>query len=455
MTDQTTQNNVPDLAHMAETVYIYGYPLVYNLREIGDIAAGSQRFPEQAPFNQFGHARKLAGPEVKFVSPNNDTNYSVATLDLRHGPLVLHVPETHGRYYVLQFVDAWTNNFAYVGSRATGTQKSEFLLAQRGYEGPIPEGMRVIFAPTSICAIVGRIQVNSEADLLAVRELQDQFTLTPLSVYQGGAAAPAPAGVPSPDPRVGSELLWWERFRVALAACPPPAADGQLLAAANRLGITAVESPYVNPDPALAEALIAGTRMGTAKIEEVMKNQPASPTGWQSAMHNFDYNLDYFELGTLDTPDWKISDRSQAYIVRAAAARGGLWGNHGYEATYEFAWIDTAGQPLTGENKYELHLTTPPPVDAFWSLTMYNVPDFYLVANPINRYSIGDRTPGLKQGQDGSVTIYLQKDSPGPEKESNWLPTPPDRFRPIMRLYAPQQAVLDGRYALPGIKRLA
>jgi hypothetical protein len=136
------------------------------------------------------------------------------------------------------------------------------------------------------------------------------------------------------------------------------------------------------------------------------------------------------------------------------AARAGLWGNHGYEADYGFVWTDGDGQPLDGANRYELRLEQPPPVDAFWSLTMYDVPDFYLVANPIDRYSIGDRTPGLGTAEDGSVTIFMQADSPGPGKESNWLPTPRGKFRPILRMYQPQKAILDGTYVLPAVRKV-
>ncbi len=184
-----------------------------------------------------------------------------------------------------------------------------------------------------------------------------------------------------------------------------------------------------------------------------MKNAKASPTGWQSARHMFDYNLDYHEVGVLDTPEWKIADRTTAYATRAVAARAGLWGNHGYEADYEIVWNDADGDQLNGAHRYELHLPVAPPVDAFWSLTMYDVPDFYLVANPIGRYSIGDRTPGLAKAADGSITLYLQTTSPGAGKESNWLPTPAGDFRPIMRMYAPRRAVLDGEYVLPAITR--
>jgi hypothetical protein len=136
------------------------------------------------------------------------------------------------------------------------------------------------------------------------------------------------------------------------------------------------------------------------------------------------------------------------------AARAGLWGNHGYEASYQLVYVDAGGERLDGANKYELRLSQTPPVDAFWSLTMYDVPDFRLVANQRGRYSIGDRTEGLKYGADGSLTIYKQSDSPGADKESNWLPAPPGAFRPIARMYQPGRAILDGSYVLPAIRRV-
>ena len=141
--------------------------------------------------------------------------------------------------------------------------------------------------------------------------------------------------------------------------------------------------------------------------------------------------------------------------MRAVVARAGLWGNHGYEANYQMIFVDSDGQPLDSANRYEFRLETPPPVDAFWSLTMYDLPEFYLVANAINRYSIGDRTPGLKTDADGSITLYVQRESPGPDKESNWLPTAQQGpFRPIMRMYQPGQPILEGSYALPAIHRV-
>ena len=179
------------------------------------------------------------------------------------------------------------------------------------------------------------------------------------------------------------------------------------------------------------------------------------PSGeWTSAKHYFDYNLDHFEIGTIDAPEWKIEDRSKAAVTRAVAARAGLWGNHGYEANYDLIYADADGELLDGARSYEVTFDPPPPVDAFWSLTMYNVPKYYLVDNPIDRYSLGDRSPGLQYGDDGSVTIYLQASSPGPEHEANWLPTPAEgNFRPILRSYQPGPSIQDGTYPMPLIHR--
>jgi hypothetical protein len=448
---------LPEQVKEATIAYLYGYPLVYNLREIANFQSGPNLLgPDLLPYNTFGHARRLLDPTIHFVSPNNDTLYMVAMCDVRDGPLVLHVPDTNDRYYVLQFVGAWTNNFAYVGRRATGTEEARFLLAARGYDGPVPDDMRVITPSTGLFAIVGRIAVSGVDDLPAAHALQDQFTLTPLSVYLGGEAPGPVRGVPQPDARVAAELSWWEAFRVALVAFPPPAADAPFLAICEKLGLTSAESPYIDPDPTLAETLVAGQQAAEAQLEELIKSAATPVNGWQSSLNVFNYNDDFFEIGTLHDPRWTIPDRKTAYVTRAIAARAGLWGNHGYEADYRIVYVDADGRPLDSEHRYELRLPAPPPVDAFWSLTMYDAHEFYLVENPIDRYSIGSSTPGLQYGPDGSLTLYLQKDSPGVEKESNWLPAPQQGpFRPIMRLYQPQQPILDGNYTLPGIQRIS
>jgi hypothetical protein len=448
----TTLRNEQQAARIkaAAELYVYGYPLVYSLREVDGIATGHSSLPVSAPWNTFGYARDLLGPETTFVSPNNDTLYILAALDLRAGAQVLHVPDTADRYYVLQFVDAWTNNFAYIGRRATGTAEARYLLAAPDDPVEAPAGMQLLRAPTGVAAIVGRVQVDGATDAPVVHALQDQFTLQPLHEHTGNGR---PSGTALPDARVSDELRWWESFRVELAAFPPPPADAPFLAIAETLGLTAAESPYVDPDPELAATLIAGARAGQQQIEQLAKGGAPPPSGWTSAMHFFDYNTDYLGIGTIDAPEWRIDDRARAYATRAAAARAGLYGNHGYEANYEIVYVDADGEQLNGAHRYELRLDAMPPVDAFWSLTMYNVPKFLLEANPIDRYSIGDRTPGLDVADDGSLTIIMQRESPGPGKEANWLPTPAGDFRPVMRMYQPKSAVLDGTYALPAIRR--
>jgi hypothetical protein len=437
------------LTQLATRAFIYGYPLLYNLEEIGGFVRGGGSFPVSAPWNTFGAARQLLGPETRFVTPNNDTLYLMAACDLSGGPLLLEVPDTHDRYYVLQFVDAWTNNVAYIGRRATGTAAGRYLIIGPGQAPPVPDGVTPVRLSTDVFVIVGRVAVDGEADLPAARATQDGFSLA-IPGSPGGALR----GIPAPAPDVPAGLAWWERFRLALAAFPPPAPDAALVASFEPLGLTATASPYRDPSPELVAALTAGAAAGKAAIEQLMHRVNVSPNGWQVTTHTFDYSLDTFEVGTLDAPEWRIADRTAAHGLRAVAARAGLWGNHGYEALYAVIWNDADGQPLDGANRYELRLPAAMPVDAFWSLTMYDVPEFHLVANPIDRYSIGDRTPGLVIDPDGFITVHIQADDPGGARSANWLPAPRARFRPVMRLYQPRPEALAPGFDLPPIRRV-
>jgi hypothetical protein len=207
-------------------------------------------------------------------------------------------------------------------------------------------------------------------------------------------------------------------------------------------------------DPASAAVLIEGEKQGRAIVDKLAGGSNDQEM-WSTAKHMFDYNLDRLGLGTIDSPEWKIDDRKKAYITRAVIARAGLWGNNGYEANYDFAWADAEGAPLDGLSAYEVTFAPPPPAEAFWSLTMYDTPRFYLVDNPIGRYSIGDRTPGLRYNDDGSVTLYLQHVAPGDSRDSNWLPTPAGAFRPVLRTYQPGPAILDNSYELPDIRKVS
>lgn len=434
----------------AAQAYIYGYPLVYNLSEIEKLPSGeSTIFGTPVPWNSFGRVRNLLDPTAEFVSPNNDTLYLIAPLDLSGGPLVLHVPDTHDRYYVLQFVDAWTNNFAYIGRRATGTAEAHYLLVPVGYQGEIPAGMTRVEVPSAVAVIVGRLQVDGASDLPAVHALQDAFTLRPLNEGQ-----PAVTGLPAVGENPRPELAFWDQLRAYMAAFPPPAADGEFVALLTELGVLAEESPLATIDPASAAVLIEGEKQGRATVDKLAGGSNDQEM-WSTAKHMFDYNLDRLGLGTIDSPEWKIDDRKKAYITRAVIARAGLWGNNGYEANYDFAWADAEGAPLDGLSAYEVTFAPPPPAEAFWSLTMYDTPRFYLVDNPIGRYSIGDRTPGLRYNDDGSVTLYLQHVAPGDNRDSNWLPTPAGAFRPVLRTYQPGPAILDNSYELPDIRKVS
>ena len=437
-----------DLAALAADAYVYGFPLIFDLREVGSVARAGLGSLAPAPFNTFGHASKLAGPGDRFVSINNDTIYSMAQVDVSGGPLLLRVPDAAGRYYVLQFVDAWTDNFAYVGRRATGTAAGSFLLAPPGWKSGAPNGVEVIEFPTDIGTIVGRWACDGPGDLDAVRELQSGLTLESY-----GTAGPA-AGIPAPA-AVSAELAFFEQLRTWMQAFPPSGPDRAYQQRFAPLGLLDPATPYADCPPRLAGALTAGADAAKQNIEATLKAGGPTPVvnGWRLTFHMFDYNLDHLGPGTIDDPAWKISDRDTSYLARALAARGGLWGNHGYEAAYPMTYTDADGDQLDGRNRYTLRFDQDPPVDAFWSITMYDLPDFYLVANPIDRYSIGDRTPGLRRDADGSLTIVIQHDQPA--DTSNWLPAPAAPFRPIMRLYQPQAAVLDGTYQIPPIIKTA
>jgi hypothetical protein len=436
-----------DLTTLAADAFVYGYPLVYDLGEVGRIALHGLGAVPPTPLNAFGHARALAGPDEAFVSINNDTVYSLANIDASGGPVRLEVPDSAGRYYVMQLVDAWTNNFAYVGHRATGTAAGTFLLVPPGWDGDAPADATVIRLPTAVASIVGRWAVDGDDDLPAVHALQDALTLEP--------TGPG-AGLPTPGEGVPDDLAFWEELRVLMRAFPPAERDVAYQERFAPLGLLDEESPYAMPGPALHRVLTEGLAAGRARLEEAIRGAGvAARNGWSLTYHAFDYNLDFFEVGALDDPQWKLPDDPSRYLRRAAAARAGLWGNHGYEAAYAMVFVDGDGEPLDGARRYELRFAQDPPGAAFWSVTMYDARDFHLVRNPISRYSIGDRTRGLHRGADGSLTILLQRDEPDtPAGRANWLPAPEGRFRPLMRVYEPDDALLDGRYELPPVVRV-
>lgn len=446
----STDNTPSASTEIARLAFIYGYPLVYNISEMQRISEKGLGSVPPVPFNEFGHARTLATPAEKFVTINNDTLYSMAFFDLSDGPVILSVPPMGTRYHVFQFIDAWTNNFAYVGTRATGPNGGEFLVARSTWQGETPPGMTRITAPTDVGVILGRLSCGGKEDLPAVHQLQEQIALRPLSLDQGPGK-----GIPSIAEGVDEGVAFYEKLRTYMAAFPPSERDQALQLRFSAIELTRSRSPYADPAPELLDALIDGQKMGMAMINTAQQSAAVPKSnGWLLTYHVFDFNNDSLGLGTIDSDEWKIGDRKAAYLQRAASARGGLWGNHGYEAAYPMTFVDADGNPLHGANHYQIRFAAPPPVGAFWSITMYDIPNFYLVNNPIDRYSIGDRTPGLQYDADGGLTIYIQNETPSEEKLSNWLPAPNAAFRPVMRLYNPDPAILNGEYVLPGIEKV-
>ncbi len=436
-----------DLTALAAAAFIYGFPLVFDLQQVDRFTRDGVGGVPASEFNRFGHARRLAGPDTTFVSVNNDTVYSIANVDASGGPVRLDVPDTDGRYYVLQFVDTWTNNFAYVGHRATGTAAASYRLVGPTWDGQTSGDATVIRLPTDVATIVGRFAVDGEDDLPRVRALQDELRLTPSA---------AGHGLPQPDPAVADDLRFFEQMRAWMPAFPPAKRDLAYQRRLEPLGLFAGDSPYTEASPELAAKLRDGLAAGREMMEAALAHaKRPQQNGWNLTFDAFDYNLDFFEVGALDDERFKLPDGPARYLRRALAARGGLWGNHAYEAAYAMTYIDGGGARLDGSQRYELRFVSPPPSRAFWSVTMYDTPDFFLVENPIDRYSIGDRTPGLHRGDDGSLTVVMQREEPSePERRANWLPTPAGAFRPLLRMYEPTDELFDGAYELPPIVRV-
>jgi hypothetical protein len=448
MTEQVAVEH--GIAEMASEAYVVGFPLVFDLDQVQRFTREGLGAVPPTPFNVFGHARTLAGPESTFVSINNDTVYSVAQVDLGVGPLLLDVPAVGDRYYVLQFVDAWTDNFAYVGSRATGSAEGRYLLVPPSWEDEdVPEGATVIRFPTRVGTIVGRWAVAGEDDLPAVHALQDALTLT--QTRESFARA---AGVPEVEAAPSEALTFFERMRVWSQEFPPAEHDRRTLETYEPIGLTG-STPVRELPVDVRAALEEGYAVGRQALESALHTAVPLVDGWQVNLHVFDYNIDYFEVGALDDPAWQRPDPTTRYARRAAAALGGLWGNHAYEAAYFPTYVDADGEALTGERTYRLRLHPTPPVGAFWSITMYDLPHYFLVENPIGRYSLGDRTPGIVYDDDGGLTITISAARPtDPKAAANWLPAPSGAFRPLLRMYAPGPAVLDGSYRLSPIERV-
>ena len=427
--------------------YIWGYPMVVMqksrdaMTRAGDAPVTPEQFSKSgqffAPVNQVGSAWGMLGPKFSAVqSGNSDTQYSVTWFDSSKEPYVLHIPDAKGRYYTYQFIDAFTNNFHYSSTRTKGSQEQNYALVAPGWTGKLPEGVTRVDCPTPTGFIIGRWFVKDEKDVAAVNAIQKQVTMTPLSSYGKSYTPPKVPVVPAK--KYTGDLAFFEQLGDTLVINGAPASDAGLLGLLKNIGLTVDHGfdPSALGDAekkALAQAVVEGNAMLAAKSASMGKDV----NGWQLSPV-----LDeYF---------------GNDYLFRAAIGYQAMFVNTPIEAYYPGVFKDTDGKTLDGSSvKYTMTFAKgkTPPVGAFWSTTMYDAKKRLMTENSINRYKIGS-ADNLKTSADGSTTIYIQNDSPGKEKESNWLPAPKEPFYMLFRMYQPDIEVLNGQYELPGVVRV-
>jgi hypothetical protein len=424
---------------------VYGLPLV--LMDITRQKISNVAKPEAfaAPVNQFAHARAFPDSSFKdVVRANVDTLYSTAWLDLSREPIVLTVPDTRGRYYLMPMLDAWTNVFASPGKRTTGTKAGQFAITGPGWTGDLPKGVQELKSPTNMVWIIGRTQTNGPKDYKAVHAIQDGLRLTPLSAFGKPYVAPEVAVDPNVDmknPPVAqlqamSAETFFNRMAALLKDNPPPAAEAPLLGKLAGIGI--VPGQKFDPsklDPAVAKGLEKSVAVAMEKLGAASKAAGAPENGWR-------------------VPPMVLGNFGAEYGARAVVALIGLGANLPQDAVYPSAYVDGEGKPLTGANKYVLRFEkgAVPPVNAFWSVTMYD-PDSFFVANPLNRYALSSWMP-LKRDADGSLTLHIQHESPGKDREANWLPAPAGEFNLTLRMYWPAEkdpTIVNGTWKPPAV----
>ena len=423
-----------DVREIAERAYIYAYPLVVME------ATGAAM-----PINHLTHVSEF--PDANFrliVRPNADTLYSTAWIDLLKEPMLLHVPDSDGRFYLLQIMDAWTETFSDPGKRTTGTGEAWYAIVGPGWSGKLPEHVVRYDAPTNHVWLLGRTQTNGVGDYDNVHIFQHGMRLVPLSEYPGKEETrrQAPnmrhgAGVsPLDSVKAMEPTAFFVTFAQEMKTDPPHAADGPMLRDLARIGLV----PGQDFDPSKLtsgqlEALNEGARAAEQHIEGFVASAGVAKPGWRSFQGI---------VGRYGTN----------YMARAATARIAIGANPPEDAVYMSSSADGNGQPLNGSMQYRMHFDASnlPPVSAFWSVTAYDK-EGYFIANPMNRYAIGDRDR-LKFNPDGSLDLYIQNANPGSDRESNWLPCGTGTFNLTIRLYWPKQAILDGSWHPPALERL-
>ena len=427
---------------IAEEAFIYTFPILESYKMMFAQAVSDDT---GVPFNAVVHNTSLLGPDYTLiVRPNNDTLYSAAWLDLRAEPMVLAVPAVPPeRYYSFQMIDLLTHNFGYVGSRATGTEAGHYLIAGPRWQGRSPDDIDGVFrAMSDFVLALGRTEVFGAGDIANVAAIQQGYALTPLSEFAGTTApAAAPALQLDPyDPSVARSAGFVDYVNALLPYIQPDPSESVLW---DRFAAIGIGDANLQADTFLPDTLAAidtGVAAAVRAIEAESGELGREENGW-------DLTADAF-----GTPEAMLGRP----LTRAAAAYFGLFGNTLEEAYYPTGTVDGDGELLDGSrHDYVLHFEAAdlPPANAFWSLSMYRLPEMWFMHNPIDRYRIGNRTEGLRYGDDGSLRVYIQRESPGADRESNWLPAEDGPFDVTLRIYWPDPEALDPLYVPPPIRK--
>jgi hypothetical protein len=431
---------------ITKEAYIYGFPIVDNYR-IQHAYWVDKTNPEyKGPWNQIWNSARLFSPADKAIqTPNSDTLYSFIGADLRAEPLVLTVPAIEKeRYFSVQLIDYYTFNFDYIGTRATGNGGGSFLLAGPGWKGATPNGVKKVFRCETELAFPGyRTQLFNPDDIDNVRKVQAGYKVETLSAFLGQRAPKVAPAIDFIKPLTPAEEKTSPQFfnilNFVLQFCPTVPSEQALMARFAKIGVG------------------AGKTFDASKLSPEMKT--AVEQGMADAWGAFAGLKKDFEERKLSSGDVFGSRQSlkNNYLYRMGAAVLGIYGNSKQEALYPAYYLDATKQKLDGANRYSMRFARGqlPPVNAFWSLTMYDEPQSLLVENPINRYLINSpMLPQLKRDADGGLTLIIQNESPGKDKEANWLPAPKGPFSMIMRLYWPKEAAVEGKWERPPLERV-
>lgn len=431
---------------IAKEAYVWGFPLVDSYRIQHSYFVDTSNPEYKGAWNEIHNTARVYTPDDKAIqTPNSDTPYSFVGADLRSEPLVLTVPKVDKkRYYSLQFIDMYTFNFAYVGSRATGNDAGSFLLAGPSWKGEKPPGIKeVIQSETDFAFVLYRTQLLGPGDLDNVKNIQAGYKVQSLSAFLGQPAPPPLPDIDFIDPLSTADQktssAFFNQLNFILQFCPTHPSETELTARFARIGI----------EP--------GKAFDAAALSPEMRN--AIEEGMADAWVEFEnYKKSDIDTGKISSADGfgRREFLDGRYLDRMASAVLGIYGNSKDEAIYPAFFTDADGHPTAGGNRYTLRFGPDqlPPVNSFWSLTLYELPASLLSANKLNRYLINSpMLPQLKKDSDGGLTLHIQHESPGAENEANWLPTPSGPFFMIMRLYWPKPEALDGKWKAPALVR--